>query len=242
MSTAQLTIEKQRTILETYCPGCQSASLFPHSRFPFLSECASCGLIFDNPRPSRKVIAAFYSNEGKYDGWLANLKGREAMWRRRLRKMKRHSSPGNLLDVGAGIGQFLSLASRDYTGVFGTEVSSSAVKIAHSRYGIPLHRGDLCELALPSSSFDNITLFHVLEHVHEPLRLIEECGRLLRKGGTLFVAVPNDIDSIKHRLRLANLQPIEFNNHRRRFIFHILRLAAWPDLSRAAACRFFRSS
>lgn len=209
VSTARLTLEKEQVILETHCQGCLSARIFTRPRMPFLSECASCGLIFDNPRPSREAIVAFYSNEGKYDGWLANLEGRAAMWSRRLQKMRRHRSPGNLLDVGAGIGQFLSLAARDYTAVSGTEVSASAVKIAQSRYGITLHRGDLCDLALPTASFDNITLFHVLEHVHQPLRLIEECFRLLRKGGTLFIAVPNDIDSIKHRLRLANLQPIE---------------------------------
>jgi ubiquinone/menaquinone biosynthesis C-methylase UbiE len=200
---------EELSVMETDCPGCRSAGISPRLGASFLAECASCGLIFDNPRPSRTAIAAFYSSDGKYDGWLVNLQGREAMWARRLQKMRRHKSPGNLLDVGAGIGQFLSMAAGEYSGVFGTEVSGSAVKIAQSRYGITLHRGDLCELALPSSSFDNITLFHVLEHVHEPLRLIEESYRLLRKGGTLFVAVPNDIDSIKHRLHLANLKPIE---------------------------------
>ena len=209
MSQAQLMTEEEQLVLETDCPGCRSASISPRSRGSFLAECASCGLIFDNPRPSRTAIAAFYSSEGKYDGWLVNLKGREGMWARRLQKMRRHKSPGNLLDVGAGIGQFLHMAAEEYTGVCGTEVSGSAAKIAQSRYGITLHLGDVCELDLPSASFDNITLFHVLEHVHEPLRLIEECSRLLRSGGTLFVAVPNDIDSIKHRLRVANLKPIE---------------------------------
>lgn len=209
IQTSELVVSDPRLVLETNCPGCLSSSISQLAKASFLSACSNCGLVFDNPRPSRSAIADFYSADQKYDGWLANLEGREVMWRRRLQKMRRHRSPGNLLDVGSGIGQLLSLAKREYTEVFGTEVSESAVKIAQSRYGTNLYKGDLCGLNLPASAFDNVTIFHVLEHVHEPLRLIEEANRLLRSGGTLFIAVPNDIDSIKHRLHITNLKPIE---------------------------------
>jgi SAM-dependent methyltransferase len=104
-----------------------------------------------------------------------------------------HKAAGNLLDVGAGIGQFLHHARPFFTDVQGTEVSHSAIRIAREKYGLAIHQGQVEELDLPSESFDNITLFHVLEHVPDPVKVVQRCGSLLRMGGVLIIAVPNDV-------------------------------------------------
>ncbi|MGI0133424.1 MAG: class I SAM-dependent methyltransferase [Candidatus Micrarchaeaceae archaeon] len=117
--------------------------------------------------------------------------------------MRRTARPGNLLDVGAGIGQLLNLARRDYQELSGTEVSSSAVDIARQKYGLTLHHGTLESLPLSPESFDNITAFHVLEHVPNPRLMIEKCFLLLRKKGILVIAVPNDYRPFKSRFRRA---------------------------------------
>ena len=72
-----------------------------------LCRCGDCGYVFDSPRPNQPAIAAFYSQRGKYDSWLRDAVARDALLKRRLKMMLRHHSPGNLLDVGTGIGQFL---------------------------------------------------------------------------------------------------------------------------------------
>ena len=176
-------------------------------------RCDSCGYVFDSPRPSIAQIARFYSQAGKYDSWLQQERARDLLWRRRLRKLLPHRAPGNLLDIGAGIGQFLHHARPHFTEVTGTEVSSSAVKIAREKYGLNLFAGQVEDLNLPPSSFDNITLFHVLEHVHDPARLINLCRSLLRPRGVLFIAVPNDVlawsATIKKAGKILGLGPFQ---------------------------------
>ncbi|HEY8766560.1 MAG TPA: class I SAM-dependent methyltransferase, partial [Dehalococcoidia bacterium] len=118
------------------------------------------------------------------------------MWRKRL-QVVRSAAPGNrLLDVGAGIGTFLALA-RDSAGweVAGTEVSESAMALARRRYGIHLVQGQAEDIELGSARFDIVTLWHVLEHVPSPMRLLEVCHEALAPGGLLVVAVPNDSES-----------------------------------------------
>ncbi|HEY2115314.1 MAG TPA: class I SAM-dependent methyltransferase [Candidatus Angelobacter sp.] len=166
-------------------------------------RCDSCGYVFDSPRPNIAEVARFYSQAGKYDSWLRQERARDLLWKRRLRKLLPHRAPGSLLDIGAGIGQFLHHAQPLFTQVTGTEVSSSAVRIAKEKYGLELLAGQVEDLDLPPSSFDNITLFHVLEHVHDPARLIDLCRVLLRPRGFLFIAVPNDVVAWSSRVKKA---------------------------------------
>jgi SAM-dependent methyltransferase len=185
----------------TGCVACGSRSIETLDSDAALSVCRGCGYIFDNPRPTLEALVDFYSRATKYDSWLSEEGPRDKLWARRLKKMCRTARPGNLLDIGAGIGQLLHLARHEYTEVSGTEVSSSAVEIARRKYGIQLHHGTLETLPVQPKSFDNITLFHVLEHVPNPRLMIEKCVSLLRGSGVLVIAVPRDYQPTKCRIR-----------------------------------------
>ena len=156
-------------------------------------RCDSCGYVFDSPRPSFALISAFYSQAGKYDTWLHEERARDIMWKRRLKKLSRYRSRGRLLDIGAGYGQFLHHARPFFAEVNGAEVSESAVVLAKEKYGLSLLVGQVEALDLPPQSFDVITLFHVLEHVPDPGKLVNVCHALLRSQGILVIAVPNDV-------------------------------------------------
>ncbi len=156
-------------------------------------RCDSCGYVFDNPRPSFAEISAFYSQVGKYDVWLKEEEARDLLWKRRLKKLLQSGSRGRLLDIGAGYGQFLHHAQPFFNEVTGTEVSQSAVALAKRKYGLSLLAGEVEYLDLPPQSFDTITLFHVLEHVLDPRKLVGRCHALLRTQGVLVIAVPNDV-------------------------------------------------
>jgi len=175
------------------CSICQSTRIQRiDSDFNFC-RCDSCGYIFDSPRPSFTEITAFYSKAGKYDTWLNQERARDMLWKRRLRKLLRSGARGRLLDVGTGYGQFLYHARPFFAAVTGTEVSENAVALAKEKYGMTLLAGDVEALDLPPQSFDAITLFHVLEHVPDPRKLMNVCHALLREQGLLVIAVPNDV-------------------------------------------------
>lgn len=167
-----------------------------------ISTCKDCGYIVDNPRPTLESLVRFYSQPTKYDHWLTNSRARDSLWRRRVKKMNRVGKAGSLLDVGTGIGQFLHHASGYYSECCGTEVSESAIKIAKEKYNLSILNGEVTQIQFgKDQTFDNITLFHVLEHVPNPRQVIECCSSLLKKDGILIVAVPNEITSTKTRIK-----------------------------------------
>ena len=177
------------------CDLCGGTNLLTVSSAAKLVECVACGYRFANPRPSQAEIATSYSREDFYDEWIKAEAGRLRMWSKRLELLKRAGSKVRLLDVGAGIGTFLSLARAQFGWeVVGTEVSASAIRIARDRYSIELLPGRVEDLALSVGAFDLITLWHVLEHVPSPAKTLALCRTLLAPGGLLAVAVPNDDD------------------------------------------------
>jgi len=194
-------------VRESGCPGCSENTLSVIEDREFLSLCNHCGLIFHNPRPTPEVVVDYYNQVDQYDSWLKDLDRRRRLWVRRIRKMRAHRNPGSLLDIGTGIGQFLSLASAEYSPVMGTEISSRAIEIAKQLYGLHVLNGTIESLSM-SGQFDNITAFHVLEHVHWPSRFLQCCTQLLRKGGRLFVAVPNELEMLGARVGRHGLAPV----------------------------------
>jgi len=166
-------------------------------------QCQACGHRFVNPRPSQQEISAAYSDPHFYDGWIEDETGRQEMWRKRLALVRKRTRGTRLLDVGAGIGAFIALAQAQGWTVSGTEVSTSARNLARQRLGLELLYGQAEDLRLPARAFDVVTLWHVLEHVPSPSRLLRACEQALVPGGFLVVAVPNDGDAafIPNRLK-----------------------------------------
>jgi len=180
---------------------CEQKNLQVIDRDSNIWQCITCGYVFDNPRPTPEEIAAYYSTPRKYDAWLEKEAERDLLWRRRLKKVERHKKMGTLLDIGTGTGQFLNIARGAFTSVYGTEISESAVTIAKEKYGLDIVRSQIVAVDFKETTFDNITLFHVLEHVHDPLAVLEKCRALLCSGGRLFIAVPNELGSLRNMVR-----------------------------------------
>jgi 2-polyprenyl-3-methyl-5-hydroxy-6-metoxy-1,4-benzoquinol methylase len=197
------------------CPLCEARSLGVLDSTVNLCECKRCGYVFNNPRPTLAALIAFYSQPTKYDPWLAEEGARAALWMRRLRLLRRIAKPGSLLDVGAGIGQFLAIARPYFSEVCGTEVSGSAIHIAQKKYNLQLLAGEIESIEFGNKKFDNITIFHVLEHVPNPKNVIERCASLLVDAGTLAVAVPNDLYSYRGKRFLRTFAARRFGRFAR---------------------------
>jgi len=182
------------------CHLCESENIKIWDKDNNIFQCNDCDFVFDNPRPSFEDIFHYYSRPTKYDKWISDLPQREALWKRRLKKMKKMVASGSLLDIGSGIGQFLNYAQNDFYPVIGTEISDTAIEIAKEKFSITLMKGGIEDIKF-EKSFDIITLFHVLEHVENPKRTVKKIHQLLTTGGIVFIAVPNDVSSLKQRVK-----------------------------------------
>ena len=166
-------------------------------------QCLECGLCFTNPRPDRQSMGQFYPADyrphrprprqrppsRRPPAW--NLPGqpwRTLPWR----------GPGKLLDFGCGNGSFLERVRRQGWDVTGVDLSPVAVQRTREAPALPVLVGTLPHPHLAPGSFDVITMWHSLEHVHDPLAVLGEAHRLLAPSGKLLVAVPN-IDSLPFR-------------------------------------------
>jgi 2-polyprenyl-3-methyl-5-hydroxy-6-metoxy-1,4-benzoquinol methylase len=94
---------------------------------------------------------------------------------------------GRILDIGAGTGDFLSVAKQNGWQTIGVEPSDKAKAIALKKEVSFVEN----TAELESHSFDVITMWHVLEHVPNLDNQIKELKRLLKPNGSLIVAVPN---------------------------------------------------
>ena len=95
------------------------------------------------------------------------------------------------LDVGCAMGSMLEEAKAAGWDPVGVETSEFAARYAAEHTGCPVYAGTLLKAALPSESFDVVTLMDVIEHVPNPSELIGEIYRLLRPGGVVFIVTPN---------------------------------------------------
>ena len=115
-----------------------------------------------------------------------------------------------VLDVGCGDGRFVKFAQEAGCQSTGMEIDPQSVRQARER-GLDVHQGDAAhalELFGPSS-FDWITLSHVIEHVHRPRQTLQILRSLLRGDGHLWLETPNP-DAFGHRIfrdRWRDLDP-----------------------------------
>jgi SAM-dependent methyltransferase len=100
-------------------------------------------------------------------------------------------APGRVCDVGCGLG-FLLSALREGWRKYGVEVSTYAARQAQEWANV--HVGPLQEAGYPDGYFDLVVMYHVIEHMADPLSAIREVCRILRPGGVLLFATP-DFDS-----------------------------------------------
>lgn len=163
--------------------------------------CDVCGFRFLNPRPEAAEMSAYYTN-ADYQPFIS-AQAKQKMWDRlyrlvrvfaltRKRKtIEKLKQPGRLLDVGCGTGEFLFEMQQHGWEVEGIEPDEAAVKYAREHLGLQVKVGGEKELAGVEKQYDVLTLWHVLEHVSSPQKLLAHCENLLAEGGLLLVAVPN---------------------------------------------------
>lgn len=152
-------------------------------------RCSNCGLVFQSPRVPASQVGQYYPPETYWGGGKPLSNHRYNRMYQAIQKY--HPSPGKILDIGTGIGLFLTKFQELGWQVEGTEISKESAAFARRQYHVPVHVGMLEDLKLPASSFDVIVLNHVLEHLYHPKQVLAICRQLLKKDGLLVIALPN---------------------------------------------------
>jgi len=100
-------------------------------------------------------------------------------------------NPGRVLEVGCGDGARLAKLRTLGWEVQGQEIDEKAAAQARKSFELPIFLGSLDRAGFKDEEFDAVVMSHVLEHVHDPVRLLEECKRVLKPGGLLVSITPN---------------------------------------------------
>jgi 2-polyprenyl-3-methyl-5-hydroxy-6-metoxy-1,4-benzoquinol methylase len=167
-------------------------------------RCARCGFVF-RPELDEAATRSVYEG-GAYENRdfaaayaiTSSLDERRANARHRLAWLQGHVNVGRLLDVGAAGGAFVLEAARSGFDAFGVEPAPAFAAHAREALGVDVRDGRVEDLALPAGSVDVATMWHVLEHIPEPLSTLDVLRAALRPGGLLVVEVPN-LDSVAAR-------------------------------------------
>jgi SAM-dependent methyltransferase len=177
-------------------------------------RCRGCGLTQTNPRPTRKAIADYYPSSYtafELHEFRRGLLGRSLRGLIRLPYLLRYGperadrAPGpgmKAVDVGCGSGAKLAELRRHGWEVWGIEPEEQVARTVAARLGLPDGRLVVATAetaSLPNGAFDLVTMSHVLEHLHDPRRVLAKVHGWLRPGGLLRIWVPN-IASIESRI------------------------------------------
>jgi 2-polyprenyl-3-methyl-5-hydroxy-6-metoxy-1,4-benzoquinol methylase len=191
------------------CPVCGSTELkeifrvkdYTVSNQDFLIlECNVCTLRFTQNIPDEHAIQVYYKSENyishtNTEKGLINrlyhiIRKRTLAGKKKLIRNMTGLSKGAILDLGCGIGSFVNEMKQAGWEATGLEPDADARKMAKELYFLDI--GDAGHFyQLQAESFDAITLWHVLEHIHDLNVYIRQLKDLLTPKGKLFVAVPN---------------------------------------------------
>ena len=99
--------------------------------------------------------------------------------------------PAAVLEIGCGVGNFLSYLERASIPCYGLDLSSNAIEVARPHLKAPLHTGPLDAGVFAGVKFDVICSWEVIEHVTDLDEFLASIAGRLKPGGRLFLSTPN---------------------------------------------------
>lgn len=181
------------------CPTCGSseAALELEKDHMRIVRCTVCDLVyvsptFDEAHYQTVYRSAEYQDIVKELGISSHEYRVQRFGRERVDILARHlrAARPRLLDVGCSTGFVVEAARERGWDAVGLDLNPSAVDYGRSR-GLDLRGVALEDAGFEPARFDAVCLFDVLEHLIDPGRTLRACVRLLRRGGVVFLYLPN---------------------------------------------------
>ena len=191
------------------CPSCgspESKSLFSATDRLYgttdksfvVVECTKCGLMRLYPWPTPEELRRYYPETYWFEPEPSTAAKLEETYRRFVLRdhvrfvMSALGADGErVLDVGCGGGLFPRMLRESGHAAFGLDFSHQAAKVATHTNAVPTLQGDFPNAPFAPETFNAITMFHVVEHLYDPLAYVKAAHRFLKPGGKLIVQVPN---------------------------------------------------
>ncbi len=163
---------------------------------PGLSECVSCGFVF---RPvSHEQITdshddAYFDDYSDGRAYLDEEPERRHEADQRVRWLAGCglTPPGRLLEIGSAAGHFVAAAGEAGWSASGIETNDTVAEHGRAALGVDVRTGFIEDQSLEDGSYDVIAMWHVLEHIPEPLPILQQLWRACKPSGHLMLEVPN---------------------------------------------------
>jgi SAM-dependent methyltransferase len=184
-------------------------------------KCRQCGLMYASPRaklPDQDEIRDYdpeftrktrEHSRDRYDKEEYQVRDYENT-RAYLRKA--YPRRGRLLEIGCSMGFLLAKFREDGWEVEGIEPNRGFCEFIGEHHGIKASPAILEESDVPPGSFDVVVMLHVIEHVPDPLRTLEEIHGVLKPGGTLILETPR-YDSLMFKLLRHRERSVSCDGH-----------------------------
>ena len=188
------------------CPNCKSTAItLFHDKVWSIDDgkvyrCNGCELLFINPMMSAEEEIDFYNNYNQhvYNRGVTEKKSVVDFHQKsltiaheRLKVIKNYFNQAKVLEIGSSTGAFLSLLANCQT--YACELSDE--NRDYSRQFINGKAFNTIE-EVDENDFDVICMFHVFEHIREPVAFLNSCRPLLKKDGHIIIEVPHSNDPL----------------------------------------------
>lgn len=184
-------------------------------------ECQECRLIRLEPRPSPTELSTYYPDEYWYAPEPDTASRLEEAYRRIvlrdhvnfiLRAVENSRQEGALLDVGCGGGLLLGMLQERGLRVLGLDTSLAAASAAWKHHGVRVVCADLSNSPIAAGQCAVVTMFHVVEHLYDPVAYLKSARELLAPNGRLVVQVPN-ASSLQFRMFGSHWNGVDVPRH-----------------------------
>ncbi|MCI4669317.1 MAG: class I SAM-dependent methyltransferase [Bacteroidia bacterium] len=173
-------------------------------------KCDNCGGRFTQNIPVESEIGKYYQSEeyishtdtskGLVNSLYQIVRNYTLGTKRKLVEKSSKKDKGSILDIGCGTGDFLKAMKDSGWETLGLEPDDRARKVALSKNGIKSEFSTHL-FEIQAASFDVVSMWHVLEHVHELHKYLDTIFKILKDDGVLIIAVPNYQSSDAHHYK-----------------------------------------
>lgn len=171
-------------------------------------KCENCGLVYLAQYPCG-IDRQIHKNYTGY--YFDTLSSDRSTFKRRMEIIGKFKVAGRLLDIGCSVGTFLDIARLKGWEAYGSDIDKDAVDYCINTLRLNVRLGELGVWDFSSDYFDIVTMNDVVEHLKNPLSILLEIKRILKKDGLLFISTPN-INSVVAKImgiRWFHLKPQE---------------------------------